>query len=123
MRERQHRMAPKIFVQEPLAQFPDTSLPTVEKIKSSCGMSGTKSSQRTACLGRAANRKALLSWQQAEASKLDAATRLRRPTCVRTRLQGRGQARTGRTFGGQVSANLPVRRSASEGGKELGYGG
>ena len=43
--------------------------------------------------------------QQAEASKPDAATRLRR------------------TFGGQVAANLPVRRSASEGGKEPGYGG
>lgn len=26
-----------------------------------------------------------------------------------------------RRFGGQVAADLPVRRSASEGGKELGY--
>jgi hypothetical protein len=43
------------------------------------------------------------------------ATRLRRPVCVR--------ARTGRTFGGLVAANLPVRRSGSEGGKELGYDG
>jgi hypothetical protein len=51
------------------------------------------------------------------------AIRLRRPVCVRTRLQERGQAGTGRTFGRQVAANLPVRRSGSEGGKELGYGG
>ncbi len=47
----------------------------------------------------------MLHAQQAEATKLDAATRLRR------------------RFGRQVAANLPVRRSASEGGKELGYGG
>lgn len=33
MRERQHRMAPKIFVQEPLAQFPGTNLPTIEQIE------------------------------------------------------------------------------------------
>ena len=47
----------------------------------------------------------MLHAQQAEATKLDATTRLRR------------------RFGGQVAANLPVRRSAREGGKELGYGG
>jgi hypothetical protein len=44
--------------------------------------------------------------QQAEDKKLDADTYLR-------------QAQRGR----QVSANLPVRQSASEDGKELGYGG
>ena len=48
---------------------------------------------------------ATLPAQQAEATKLDATTRLRR------------------TFGGKVDTNLPVRRSAGEGGKELGYGG
>lgn len=58
---------------------------------------------------------ATLHAQQAEATKLDTTTRLRRPVCVRTH--------TGRTFGRQVTANLPIRRSGSEGGKELGYGG
>jgi hypothetical protein len=48
----------------------------------------------------------MLHAQQAEATKLDADTYLR-------------QAQRGR----QVSANLLARRSASEGGKELGYGG
>lgn len=48
---------------------------------------------------------ATLHAQQAETAKLDAATRLRR------------------RFGWQVAVNLPVRRSVSEGGKELGYGG
>ena len=47
----------------------------------------------------------MLHAQQAEATKLDATTRLRQ------------------TFGGQVAATLPVRRSGSEGGKGLGYGG
>lgn len=58
---------------------------------------------------------ATLHAQQVEATKLDATTRLRRPVFVRTH--------TGRTFGRQVAANLPIRQSASEGGKELGYGG
>jgi hypothetical protein len=48
---------------------------------------------------------ATMSKQQAKAKKLEAATCLRRG------------------FGRQVAANLPVRRSTSEGGKELGYGG
>ena len=48
---------------------------------------------------------AIMSEQQAEAEKLDSATCLRRG------------------FGRRVAANLPVRRSTSEGGKELGYGG
>ena len=43
--------------------------------------------------------------QQAEAAKPDAAT------CLPKRRRR------------QVAANLPVRRSGSEGGKELGYGG
>ena len=43
--------------------------------------------------------------QQPEAAKLDAAT------CLPKRRRR------------QVAANLPVRRSGSEGGKELGYGG
>ena len=42
-------------------------------------------------------------------------------TCLRQaeRLPVRGT----QTGGGQVAANLPVRRSGSEGGKEIGYGG
>ncbi len=48
---------------------------------------------------------ATMSEQQAEAEKLDAITCLRRGV------------------GRQVAANLPVHRSTSEGGKELGYGG
>lgn len=48
---------------------------------------------------------AIMSEQQAEAEKLDAITCLRRGV------------------GRQVAANLPVHRSTSEGGKELGYGG
>ena len=47
----------------------------------------------------------MLHAQQAEATKLDATTRLRQ------------------TFGGQVAATLPVRRNTNEGGKEFGYGG
>lgn len=47
----------------------------------------------------------MLHTQQAEAANLDTTTRMRR------------------RFGRQVAANLPVRRSASECGKELGYGG
>ena len=53
--------------------------------------------------------------QKAEAAKLDAATCLRHAK----RLPVRGT----QTGGGQVPANLPVRRSECEGGKELGYGG